>query len=76
LLYLSLLFCLLCSAFQHPHPPFCSFLAGLFALALDASPAVRKAVCTGLVAMLMAVPERLEGNMTSLIEYMLKSTQV
>ncbi len=37
---------------------------------------MRKAVCTGLVAMLMAVPERLEGNMTSLIEYMLKSTQV
>ncbi|PRW61530.1 transportin-1-like isoform X1 [Chlorella sorokiniana] len=52
-----------------------NFLAGLFALALDASPAVRKAVCTGLVAMLMAVPERLEGNMTNLIEYMLKSTQ-
>lgn len=59
-----------------PSPPLRSFLAGLFALALDASAAVRKAVCTGLVSMLMAVPERLEGSMTNLIEYMLKSTQV
>lgn len=59
-----------------PFPALRSFLAGLFALALDASAAVRKAVCTGLVSMLIAVPERLEGSMTNLIEYMLKSTQV
>lgn len=36
---------------------------------------MRKAVCTGLVAMLMAVPERLQASMADLIEYMLKSTQ-
>lgn len=53
-----------------------SFLRGLYGLALDESPAVRKAVCTGLVAMLMAVPDQLEASMTDLIEYMLKSTQV
>ena len=58
-------------------PPLaCSFLQGLFTLALDGAPAVRKAVCTGLVAMLMAVPERLHASMADLIEYMLKSTQV
>ncbi|GAB4816534.1 hypothetical protein N2152v2_003580 [Parachlorella kessleri] len=51
------------------------FLQGLFTLAHDPSPAVRKAVCTGLVAMLMAMPERLEPSMGDLIEYMLQSTQ-
>jgi transportin-1 len=51
------------------------FLQGLFTLALDASAAVRKAVCQGLVAMLLAVPERLEPSLPDLIEYMLKSTQ-
>ena len=62
----------------HPLVPHwrCRFLQGLFTLALDTSTAVRKAVCTGLVAMLMAVPERLEASMPDLIEYMLKSTQV
>ena len=54
----------------------CRFLQGLFTLAHDPSPAVRKAVCTGLVAMLMAMPERLEPSMADLIEYMLQSTQV
>ncbi|EFN51057.1 hypothetical protein CHLNCDRAFT_59360 [Chlorella variabilis] len=51
------------------------FLQGLFHLALDSSTSVRKAVCQGLVAMLMAVPERLVASMPDLIEYMLKSTQ-
>ena len=54
----------------------CRFLQGLFHLALDSSTSVRKAVCQGLVAMLMAVPERLVASMPDLIEYMLKSTQV
>ena len=52
------------------------FLQGLFTLALDPSTTVRKAVCQGLVAMLMAVPDRLAASMPDLIEYMLKSTQV
>lgn len=69
----------------HPSPtststPFHShwrrFLTALFALAHDPSPAVRKAVCTGLVAVLMSMPERLQPSMTDLIEYMLQSTQV
>lgn len=62
-----------------PRTPACparSFLQGLFTLAVDPSPAVRKAVCMGLVAMLIAVPERLQPSMPDLIEYMLKSTQV
>ena len=52
------------------------FLTALFALAHDPSPAVRKAVCTGLVALLMCMPERLQPSMPDLIEYMLQSTQV
>lgn len=52
-----------------------SFLQGLFTLAVDPAPAVRKAVCMGLVTMLMAVPERLQPSLPDLIEYMLKSTQ-
>lgn len=67
--------CLSPSSSTRPAPPR-RFLQGLFTLALDASPAVRKAVCTGLVSMLMAVPERLDASMADLIEYMLKSTQV
>lgn len=33
-------------------------------------------MCQGLVAMLLAVPDRLEPSLPDLIEYMLKSTQV
>lgn len=59
-----------------PSPPARSFLQGLFTLAVDPAPAVRKAVCTGLVSALLAVPERLQPSLPDLIEYMLKSTQV
>ena len=54
----------------------CRYLAGLFALAHDASTEVRKAVCTGLVQMLQLEPDRLQPHMHDIIEYMLASTQV
>ena len=65
-----------CALSPPPPPPPHSFLQGLFTLAMDPSTAVRKAVCMGLVAMLLAVPDRLEPSMPDLIEYMLKATQV
>ena len=52
------------------------YLAGLFSLAHDTSAAVRKAVCTGLVHMVLIAPDRLRPSMPDIIEYMLASTQV
>lgn len=51
------------------------YLQGLFSLAYDDSPSVKKAVCTGLVQMLHLQADRLEPHMCDIIEYMLKSTQ-
>jgi transportin-1 len=51
------------------------YLQGLFTLAVDSSPAVRKNVCSSLVQSLYMVPERLEPSMPQLIEYMLQCTQ-
>lgn len=51
------------------------YVQGLFSLATDASPAVRKAVCTGLVQLLSLSAGSLEANLHSVIEYMLASTQ-
>ena len=56
--------------------PLCSYVQGLFTLALDPSAKVKRVVCTGLVKILLTVPERLEGSMPQIIEYMLQLTQV
>eukprot|EP00884_Botryococcus_braunii_P019984 jgi/Botrbrau1/666/Bobra.0161s0050.1 len=52
-----------------------AYLKGLFQLAHDPSPEVRKAVCTGLVQMLHLEPTRLQPHLEPLIDYMLLSTQ-
>ena len=51
------------------------YLRGLFALAHDAAPGVRRDVCAGLVQALVLAPERLQGSLPDLIEYMLGSNQ-
>lgn len=51
------------------------YVGGLFALAHDPSPAVRKAVCSGLVALTASAPEVLNSQLAPMIEYMLASTQ-
>ncbi len=56
--------------------PLCSYVQGLFTLALDPSAKVKRVVCTGLVKILLTAPERLEGSMPQIIEYMLQLTQV
>lgn len=50
-----------------------SYVQGLFSLAHDPSPLVRKAVCNGLVLLLSLVPEKLNNNMGDIIEYMMTS---
>lgn len=52
-----------------------TYLQGLFSLANDSSPEVRKAVCTGLVNVVAVDPEWLDGNLRAVIEYMLVSSQ-
>lgn len=51
-------------------------MQGLFSLAYDDSPAVKRAVCAGLVQLLALAPDRLEAHMVDVMEYMLKATQV
>ena len=51
------------------------YLQGLFQLAQDPSPAVRKAVCLGLVQLTAMLPEKLEPHLNGIIEYMLASSQ-
>eukprot|EP00191_Tetraselmis_sp_GSL018_P017971 CAMPEP_0177587948 /NCGR_PEP_ID=MMETSP0419_2-20121207/5948_1 /TAXON_ID=582737 /ORGANISM="Tetraselmis sp., Strain GSL018" /LENGTH=732 /DNA_ID=CAMNT_0019078081 /DNA_START=462 /DNA_END=2658 /DNA_ORIENTATION=- len=50
------------------------YLQGMFKLATDKSGGVRRLVCAGLVQMLQLSPERLQPNMSGIIEYMLQST--
>lgn len=52
------------------------YLQGLFGLAHDGEPTVRRDVCAGLVQALTLAPERLQSSLPQLIEYMLGSTQV
>ncbi|RMZ52138.1 hypothetical protein APUTEX25_001528, partial [Auxenochlorella protothecoides] len=51
------------------------YLQGLFGLAHDGEPTVRRDVCAGLVQALTLAPERLQSSLPQLIEYMLGSTQ-
>lgn len=57
-----------------PLPP-CSFLQGLFALANDTSPRVRKEVVSGLVAATSTLSHKLVPFMAQLVEYMLASNE-
>ncbi|KDD71418.1 hypothetical protein H632_c5077p0, partial [Helicosporidium sp. ATCC 50920] len=52
-----------------------AYLSGLFALALDPEPAVRRGVCAGLVQALVLWPERLRPSLAQLAEYMLACSQ-
>lgn len=54
---------------------FDTYLQGLFALAHDASPVVRREVCVGLVQLLSIQPDRLQPFLYQIIEYMLSSNE-
>lgn len=53
-----------------------TYRLGLFSLARDPSPGVRRAVCAGLVQLLRLQPEALAPQMRDIIAYMLESSQV
>lgn len=53
-----------------------TYRLGLFGLARDPAPGVRRAVCSGLVQLLHLQPEALVPQMRDIIEYMLESSQV
>jgi hypothetical protein len=53
-----------------------TYRLGLFSLARDSSPGVRRAVCGGLVQLLHLQPEALASQMRDIIAYMLESSQV
>ena len=64
----------------HLHPlrpptPLCSYLQGLFALAHDTAPSVRREVCVGLVQLLSIQPDKLQPFIYQVIEYMLASNE-
>ncbi len=56
--------------------PLASVWQGLFVVATDPAPSVRREVCIGLVQMLLARPDVLVPHLGQLIEYMLTSNQV
>ncbi len=51
------------------------YLQGLFALAHDGSPGVRREVCVGLVQLVSIQPDRLAPFLYQVIEYMLASNE-
>lgn len=51
-----------------------TYLQGLFALATDADPTVRKCVCQALVGLLDSALEKLAPHMGALVQYMLQAT--
>ena len=52
-----------------------TYRLGLFGLARDPAPGVRRAVCSGLVQLLHLQPEALVPQMRDIIEYMLESSR-
>ena len=50
------------------------YVQGLFALATDADPDVRKCVCQALVMLLDAAIDKLEPHIASVVQYMLQAT--
>ena len=55
--------------------PHRSYLQGLFALAMDTEPSVRREVCIGLVQLLSVQPDRLQPFLYQVIEYMLVTNE-
>jgi len=47
----------------------------LLSLAMDSDGDIRRLVCQGLVALIQAVPERLQSNMSPIVQYMLARNQ-